>query len=142
MIAPYVIAGVCLLLAAGCAQGVFHWWRLARAMARWPTVKGKIASSWSMLDGEPFKYDYAVDGRNYVGHRVFCSAGGSSTADATAQEIAEKYPPGADVTVFYDPKRPATAVLEPRSMQNAATSLAFMLAFGFLGLVFLGMALR
>jgi Protein of unknown function (DUF3592) len=86
--------------------------------------------------------DYAVDGRNYVGHRVFCSAGGSSTADATAQEIAEKYPPGADVTVFYDPKRPATAVLEPRSMQNAATSLAFMLAFGFLGLVFLGMALR
>ena len=73
---------------------------------------------------------------------IHWSAGGTSTADSTPQEIAEKYPPGADVTVFYDPKHPATAVLEPRSMQNAATSLAFMLAFGFLGLVFLGVALR
>jgi uncharacterized protein DUF3592 len=142
MIVPYAIAGALLLLAAGSAQGVFHWWRRARMMARWPTVKGKIASSWSMLDGEPFKYDYAVEGRNYVGHRIYWSAGGASTADATVQEIAEKYPPGAGVTVFYDPKRPATAVLEPRSMQNAAISLAFTLAFGFLGLAFLGVALR
>jgi hypothetical protein len=97
-----------------------------------------------MLDGERIKYDYAVGGHTYVGHRIALrpAGGGRSTADPTVQELAEKYPPGSDVTVYYDPKHPASAVLEPRNMQNAVFATVFMFAFGFFGLMFLGAALR
>jgi hypothetical protein len=140
VVAPYAISAVFLLLAAGSAQGIFHWLRKARAMSRWPTVTGRISSSWAVLEGERIKYDYQVGGRSYVGHRVFWSPEGSSTADATAQELAEKYPPGRDV--YYDPMHPATVVLEPRNMRNTLVSILFSIAFGFFGLVFLGLALR
>jgi hypothetical protein len=143
MTVPYVISGVCLLLACGSAQGIFHWLRKAHTMSHWPTVGGKISSSWEVLDGEPLSYDYEVGGRSYVGHQVsWSTGGGSSTAAATAQELAEKYPPGADVTVYYDPKHPATAVLEPRNLQNAAVSIVATVAFGFFALAFLAAALR
>lgn len=143
MIVPYVIAAVLLLIACGCAQGVLHWLRKARTMSRWPTVTGRISFSWAVLDGERIKYDYAVGGHSYVGHHIsWRAAGGSSSADPTPQELAEKYPPGSAVTVFYDPNYPATAVLEPRNMQNAIFAAAFMVAFGFFGLVFLALGMR
>ena len=126
MTPPFIFAAVFLLLAGGCAQGIFHWLRKSHAMARWPTVPGRISSSWAVLDGERIRYDYEVNGRHYVGRRVSWRVGrGTSTADATAQELAERYPPGADVTVYYDPHRPATAVLEPRNLQNAAVAMVF-----------------
>jgi hypothetical protein len=81
--------------------------------------------------------------RHYVGRRIgYEVAGGTSSADPTAQEITEKYPPGAQVKVYYNPTHPATAVLEPRNMQNARLSLVFTVAFGFFGVVFLGLAMR
>jgi hypothetical protein len=143
MTAPFAFAAVLLLLAGGCAQGIFHWLRKAHVMARWPTVAGRISSSWAALDGERIRYDYEVNGRHYVGRRIsWRVGGGTSTADATAQELAEKYPPGSGVRVYYDPQRPSTAVLEPRNMQNAAVAIVFTCAFGFFGLVFLGLGLR
>ncbi|HUI97865.1 MAG TPA: DUF3592 domain-containing protein [Xanthobacteraceae bacterium] len=142
MIAPYVIAGVLLLLAAGCALGILHWLAKAFTMSRWPTVKGTITSSWDVLDGERIKYAYAVGGRRYVGHMVALSGGGASTFDATPQELVEKYPPGAEVTVYYNPTHCATAVLEPRSMKNAGISILFTVAFASFGLLFLAAALR
>ena len=93
-----------------------------------------------MLNGERVKYDYAVNGKRYVGHQVSWGPRGG-TAEPTYQELAEKYPPGRDVTVYYDPKRPATAVLEPRNMRNAATSAVFTVVFGAFGVVFLVVAL-
>jgi len=63
------------------------------------------------------------------------------TAEPTYQELAEKYPPGREVTVYYDPKLPATAVLEPRNMRNVATSAVFTVVFGAFGVVFLAVAL-
>jgi hypothetical protein len=143
MTAPFVISGVFLLLAAGCAQGIFHWLRKARTMSRWPTVAGRISSTWSVLDGERMRYDYEVAGRHYVGRRIsWRVGGGTSTAEPTPQELAEKYPPGSNVAVYYDPQHPSTAVLEPRNMRNAATAIVFTCAFGFFGLVFLGLGLR
>jgi hypothetical protein len=140
MIAPYVISFILLALAAGCAQGIFHWTRKARTMSRWPTVMGKITSTWDTLDGSRITYAYNVAGHSYVGHRISWPAG--STADPTAQELTEKYPPGSDVTVYYDPSRPTTAVLEPRNLQNAIVSTVFTVAFAGFGLVVLGAALR
>src|SRR3974390_1244334 len=143
MIAPYIIGGVFLLLTVGCAQGIFHWLRLAHTRAHWPTAAGTITSSWNVLDGERLKYEYQVGGRRYVGRRIgYEVQGGTSSADPTAQELVEKNPPGAEVKVFYDPSHPATAVLEPRNMQNLRMSLMFAVVFGFFGLVFLGAAMH
>jgi hypothetical protein len=135
-----VVGSVFVLLALGCAQGIFHWLRKAYVTSRWPTVPGKVTSSWEVLNGERVKYDYAVNGKRYVGHQVSWGPRGG-TAEPTYQELAEKYPPGREVTVYYDPKRPATAVLEPRNMRNVATSAVFTVVFGAFGVVFLAVAL-
>jgi hypothetical protein len=140
VIAPYVIAAVLLLTACGCLHGIVYWLWKARTMSRWPTVTGTISSSWAVLDGERIKYDYAVGGHRYVGHRVWWTVG-RSTADPDLQELAEKYPPGREVTVYYDPAHPATAVLEPSSLRNAAMSTLFTVAFGAFGIVFLAVGL-
>jgi hypothetical protein len=136
MIVGYVIASVCLLLSCGCAQGIFHWLRKAFVTSRWPTVPGKVTSSWEVLNGERVKYDYTVNGRRYVGHQVSWGPRGG-TMEPTYQELAEKYPPGQVVTVYYDPRHPATAVLEPRNLRNVVASAVFTLAFGFFGAAFL-----
>jgi len=140
MIAFCIVGSVFLLLALGCAQGIFHWLRKAHVTSRWPTVPGKVTSSWEVLNGERVKYDYAVNGKRYVGHQVSWGPRGG-TADPTCQELAEKYPPGREVTVYYDPAHPATAVLQPRNLRNAAMSAVFTVAFGVFGVVFLAVAL-
>jgi hypothetical protein len=140
MIVAYIVGSVFLLLACGCAQGIFHWLRKSHVTSRWPTVSGKITSSWEVLKGERIKYDYAVERTHYVGHRVSWGPRGG-TAEPTHQELAETYPPGREVTVYYDPKRPATAVLEPRNPRNLVTSAVFALVFGCFGTVFLAVAL-
>jgi hypothetical protein len=141
MIASYVIAGILLLIALGCAHGIFHWLRQARALSRWPTVPGKITSSWESLDTGKIQYSYSVNGRPYIGKRIVMNHAGKSTFDRTPQEITETYPPGATVTVYYDPKRPSAAVLEPLHVSNLAGSVVFAAAFGFFGVLVLSLAL-
>jgi len=141
MIAFFAIAGVLALLAFGCAFGILQWLHKAFRMSRWPTVKGTITSSWDVLDGERLRYAYVVGRHRYVGHVVALS-GGPTTFDATPQELVEKYPPGAEVTVYYDPKHCATAVLEPRSLKNAGISLLFMVVFAAFAFIFFAAALR
>jgi hypothetical protein len=92
-----VVGSVFVLLALGCGQGIFHWLRKAHVTSRWPTVPGKVTSSWEVLNGERVKYDYAVNGKRYVGHQVSWGPRGG-TAEPTYQELAEKYPPGREVT--------------------------------------------
>ncbi|MFQ3621876.1 MAG: DUF3592 domain-containing protein [Spirochaetales bacterium] len=56
-------------------------------------------------------YEYAVDGVKYQSsRRVFGPA--ISTGKSTQEKIAEKYPVGKIVTVYYEPKDPRNAVLE------------------------------
>ncbi len=140
MTVAYVAASVLLLLACGCAQGIFHWLRKSYVMSRWPTVPGKITSSWEVLDGERIKYQYEVGGKHYTGHSVSLGPRGG-TAEPTFQELGEKYPPGREVTVYFDPKHPATAVLEPRNPRNLMVSAVFTVAFGSFGAVFLALAI-
>lgn len=63
-------------------------------------------------------YEYTVAGRKYMGQRVnFGSAVGYGNR-ATAQAIADRYVPGSQVRVYYNPVNPADAVLE----RDAGTS--------------------
>ena len=140
IIAPYLISGVLLTVGAGCAHGVVHWFRKARAMARWPTAPGTITSTWGSLDDGKIEYAYKVGAKRYVAHRVFWFVG-KSTADRTPQELTETYPPGAAVTVYYDPGNASNAVLEPWNKQNMLVALVFSLAFTAFGLAFLALGL-
>jgi hypothetical protein len=140
MIVAYIIGSVCLLLACGCAQGIFHWLRKSYVTSHWPTAPGKITSSWEVLNGERIKYDYEVGGKRLTGHCV-CWGPRGGTAEPTYQELGEKYPPGREVTVYYDPKSPSTAVLEPRNPRNLVVSAVFAVAFGGFGAAFLAIAI-
>ena len=128
MIAPWVLAGGLFSLGALCAHGVYHWYRRERTMSRWPTAPGTITSTWDSLDDGKIRYSYQVGAKHYVGGRVFWSTG-KSTSDRTPQELTEAYPPGSDVTVYYDPTSPKTSLLEPWNRQNMYGSLLFACAF-------------
>jgi len=140
LLAPTAISGVLLLIGAGCAHGVVHWFRKARAMSRWPKAAGTITSTWDSLDDGKIQYSYQVGAKRYVGTRVFWYVGKSS-ADRTPQELTETYPPGSAVTVYYDPESPKTSLLEPWNTQNMIVALVFFVAFTAFGAALLAIGL-
>ena len=60
-------------------------------MSRWPTVVGRITSSWKVLEGERIRYAYEVQGRRYVGYQVAWQdkEWAGHTGASTNQELAE-----------------------------------------------------
>ncbi len=83
----------------------------------WPTATGMITSSRVEVGCgrgtshyPKVEYRYEANGRVRVGNRIaFGNVGcGSRTS---AQEVAEKYTPGHQVVVYYDPKFPEQSVL-------------------------------
>lgn len=89
--------------------------RQAQASLRWPSVPGRIIDSRLVstrnsdgVDGfEPsITYAYVAGGMSLQANRV--TIGGYKT-----RSLLQKYPAGTDVQVFYDPNKPASAVLEP-----------------------------
>ncbi len=90
----------------------------------WPYCSGKIISSGlqqtERLDpGEGIDktyspkivYEYAVNGARYTNDRIFFGEFGSGIK-SSIKRIADKYPPGKEVPVYYNPKNPQEAVLE------------------------------
>jgi len=94
----------------------------------WPVVTGKLMSSHvkevrntsSVTNGHSVrsrhfeltvKYSYEVNGRSYVGSRVRAGGTHYSTEEKAAQALVH-YQNSERVTVFYDPKKPESSVLE------------------------------
>jgi|SRR5579862_6309232 hypothetical protein len=96
-------------------------WNVARARAsrRWPTVPGTVLADEVERRQGPFlmfyklmlRYRYEVGGNSYEGDRIQFGPA-RVTAKQLIEMLAEKYPPGAQVNVHYDPNDPSTAVLE------------------------------
>jgi hypothetical protein len=89
----------------------------AMATGQWPSTRGRVVASDVYLhrgtegpgtEEVRVTYDYAVAGATLHGHRI--SMGGSGSGSIKAQFA--RYQPGAEVDVFYDPNKPASAVLE------------------------------
>lgn len=94
---------------------------------RWPSTPGKVLVSETQAKikapGDPgfnfhdtevenlprVEYEYKVDGKTYRNGRITI---GEKTSEYEIEEILERYPIGAEVTVFYDPANPQTAVLD------------------------------
>src|SRR5688500_15295684 len=121
---PLVFGSVFVL--AGLLPIALAWTAFAkdRAIARWPRAPGKITSSrvetrtgtrrdqkghsYSYTSHQLFvEYTYVVDGVERKGDQVSRVSYTSST-----MPDVDRYAPGTDVQVYYDPADPKTAYLE------------------------------
>ncbi len=95
--------------------------RIAAESGRWPATPGVVRDS--LVESQTEKgaaeahrtvvlYTYFVDGAGYLADRVSQSDAWSADR-AAAEAIVEKYPPGAQVSVHYNPENPGEAFLEP-----------------------------
>ena len=115
-----------------------------RASQTWSTAQGTVIQSWvrksnsTDSDGSTsssyhpeIHYLYQIKGDEHQGNKIAFGprVGGSRSR---AKKIVEKYPTGANVTVYYQPDKPANAVLE-RSISKISLVLGIIFALaGFL----------
>ncbi len=116
-----VVAVICGLVAAGYAVSLRRLRRRAAAVPHWPRAEGAIITSRVRVipDGPPtwhqleISYRYVAGGRSRRATCIRLGYDGRETDPARARAILERYPAGAPVTVYYDPRRPWEAALEP-----------------------------
>ena len=84
----------------------------------WPTTVGKVVSSRVVSpSGKATKYiadisyTYTVDGIDYTSDNYMATAARGDSQ--WAREIVGQHPVGSEVTVHYNPKKPAAAIAEP-----------------------------
>jgi len=99
--------------------------RQAAASRDWPTTQGVILSSavervrrndpdrgFTTTFHARISFSYSVGGEPYTGDRVGVGDYGRNT-NHHARSVVRKYPVGSQVTVYYDPNRPQSSLLEP-----------------------------
>ena len=89
-----------------------------RASMKWPNVEGKVVvSNLRWIPGESAKpeivYSYNVAGRDYQAKKIVIGQLWGNTGKAWANHKVIRYPKGSIVTVYYHPKAPKKALLEP-----------------------------
>jgi hypothetical protein len=121
--AGLVIAMLCFVIAGPILAAPFLIaYRRSKIRARqsedWPQVTGHVVNAFTTEAGEwpaPIViYRYEVAGRTYNRSRVrFGGTGGMNPMEV--ERVTASFPTGADVPVYYDPKRPGRSVLMPGS---------------------------
>ncbi len=119
-----------------------------RESTAWPTVQGTITESYVRErrrsgDRDYFpeiRYRYVVNDQMYESDRVKFSFARNS-GHSNARRVVNQYPVGQEVTVYYDPTMPETAVLETEVTSQTYGTLiggivAFVLFFLLLGRLF------
>jgi len=125
------IALILLLLGA-----LFTWigWRTRKkvqASMAWPTAPGKVVTATVRQDFQRgdddspdttnytpvIQYEYQVNGQLFKSNRLAFQERSYGTHKKAA-EVAAGFPPGAALNVFYDPAKPADAVLERTAPGN------------------------
>jgi hypothetical protein len=125
-----------LLVAAALAKA----WEIRRARA-WPSTAGRVVSSRRRIvetssSGEgpgpeievaEVVFRYAVGGKAYESDRATMA---HRVTGEDIEPLLARYPSGATVTVFYDPKDPADGVIERQAPEGVARGCLIALAFG------------
>lgn len=102
-------------------------WQQGIASELWPQAEGQVLTSSTtrefhvLWSGKPHydyypkvRYWYVVNGTMYVSDQVsFGATISSASGRYSAERILKQYPQGRRVAVFYRPKKPELAVLEP-----------------------------
>ena len=111
----------------------------ANASKKWPRASGTVIAS--VVEKSPghwwryraaLQYNYRVGGKNYESSRIFW--GGNEGGQKHMSSVVETYPAGGSVRVFYDPKNPAEAVLDPIQNTGSRQLVLYALAMVTLGL--------
>lgn len=103
----------------------------------WPSTQGEILSARvTRQDGRPHaevRYRYRAGETTFTGRRISYHGGRTLPGFPTEppEAVIKRYSPGAVVPVYYDPRSPDRAVLEP------GAGAAVILPFGLGGLFFL-----
>ena len=130
-----ILAGGFALLAAALVMGVWSWSETA-ATRGWRTVEGRVIESRAECQrvrtryGQGItyvpvvRYAYDVAGEGLTSRRVYPGTPRQWTEEAElAAFLADHYPPGARVTVHYDPQDPHEAALRIESDYGLALVL-------------------
>jgi len=111
----------------------------ADASKKWPRTSAIVTAS--ALEKLPeyrrryraaLQYSYRAGGKDYQSTRVFW--GGNEGREKNMASVVETYPAGGKVRIFYDPKNPAEAVLDPTQNTGSRQVVIYALAMITLGL--------
>ena len=141
---PFVLLGTAFLFIGGLTLSK------GDATHSWLSVQGKItvassvdkrqssgsqSSTWSYY---PYwEYEYTVAGQRFTSHQIREGEGsrGHNTREAADQAAVSRFPVGTQVTVFYDPEDPSSAVLfrgaSPGGVHLLVGTGLFLIALGF-----------
>ncbi len=132
-----IVFGITFFLGA---YGTLRAWLNARASSRWHSTTGRVVShkiavkagKGSSRHIPVILYSYRVDGTSYQSDRIaFDDLPNESYNKEETQKIFEQYPPGKEVTVYYDPANPSQSVLQRRH-RSIPSGIFFLLVLLFL----------
>ncbi len=147
-----------VLLAFPASLLLVHAWKLYRLSTReWQAVSGRVLRSeveerlvsvrvststarrrLAKRYQPRMMYEYWVENQRYEGQRLFLAEAVLYSSAAEAQKTLERYPkPGEPVTVWYDPRNPAEAVLQKSLHWQFWVVLLLGVGLSGVGLVFL-----
>jgi hypothetical protein len=140
-----IAAGVCLLNFAGLLFRLVRLRRETQTAGKWDKIEGVIIAS--EVDQPPshvsddqddatpvIRYRYRIDGSDLEGDRVRVGGVPMTTRLLAMQQVA-RYPLGAHVDVYVNPKNPKRALLEPGAQNNVVGTIVFAVIFGVIALV-------
>jgi hypothetical protein len=114
--AVFLVVGVLMI-----ARGLGGWY-LSLASSAWPSTSGTVIVSDvqanSAAKGGEFyrvrvEYRYEVGGNEFVGNCLFFGDWVEVPMSFMARRYTDRYRQGSKITVFYDPRKPWNAVVEP-----------------------------
>jgi hypothetical protein len=99
---------------------IFFMRRRMATVSQWPATMGNVimstverrSSEDGYTDYPVVQYSYQVGGQAYQSYKL---APGPEMGGTGVRKVIAKYPAGAQVMVFYDPRNPAEAVLERKA---------------------------
>jgi hypothetical protein len=120
--------------------------RHARESLDWPSVNGRVTRSViddSQHDQRPWVvYTYTVAGKKYVSSQISFDLFDRPGGWGRVKSIIGRYPAKQTVTVYYDPREPATAILEPGVYSPFITPLLFGAVLSLFGSLILWATIR
>lgn len=100
--------------------GLWQQYQRANVSASWPSVAGfiekaelKPSDRWKSKAVVKLRYLYSIEGRQFAGTAIHQGEYSGDGTEVEATEAEEKYRVGRRLQVYYNPKDPSEAVLEP-----------------------------
>jgi len=141
--------GFALIATAMLLVWFFHYaTRRAEESAYWPIAEGNvIAASMKVIGGSDqsrfrplVEYAYRVGDRDYRSDRIQWGALTDLPSRSAAAKVVGHYQTGKSVKVYYDPRQPRVAVLQPGHAAKIGNSVMIAPVFALFGLFYLGYA--